>query len=230
MTRSIDGVMNFFSENPRHQIPPKFLLRGGDGIVGQTTEHILGLAENNRKTSDFADFEIKTKSTKTSSRVTLFNKGTRKKTKKVKETNWNLNPKEFCDTYGTGYIDVSVKENCHGLKLNVSDDRQKVSIVDIIRNKEIYKISKKEIEECIKNKIKNIVYIKGDVIGNEVDYKEGTAYIEANADLFIDSIQRGEIVICSNIGSGYKDRGTQFRISEKYLGNLFSKKEEYKWI
>lgn len=43
-----------------------------DGLLGNIFEDLIGVVENNKRNSDYENIEIKTKNTKSNSKVTLF--------------------------------------------------------------------------------------------------------------------------------------------------------------
>jgi len=208
---------NRFSFN----IPKKYLLRGGDGIVGSSLEKVFSLSENNYSVSDFSTFELKTKKDNSNSKTTLFNKGTRK-------SHWTIPVDYFKKEYGTGYIDFSTIPNKYNIKVSVDDGN-----LLIVNNESLftyYKISISEIEEVLLKKLKNLMMVELSVNNDKMFINKTTYYETVSIDNFINLVNDGLLYICSNVGSNNHDRGTQFRISKNNLHKLYKNKTEKIWI
>lgn len=218
---NIKDIISKIDKNNEIKIPQRFADRGGDGVLGHSIEESLGIAENNDTRSDTASFEIKTKKDKSNAKTTLFNCGRR-------GVHWSIDKYFFQKKYGTGYIDISSNANCHGLKLDFINDE--VQILDTINKIVYYKIKIAEIENIIKKKLKNLMFVEASKTKEQTFKIQKLNYYKSiSVDNFLSLMKDGKIVICSNVGSGGHDRGTQFRISKQNIYKIYKEAEEFKW-
>lgn len=218
------NIERFYSfiemNNSSFDVPNKYLLRGGDGIAGNSLEEVFSLTENNLSISDFSTFELKTKKDNSKSKTTLFNKGTRK-------THWTIPVDFFKKKYGTGYIDFSVTPNKYDIKVLINDNN--LSIVDNDLLFTYFTITLNELEEVLLNKLKNLMMVELSIDKTKLIINKTTYYEKVSIINFINLINEGLIYVCSNVGSNNHDRGTQFRIGKNNLHKLYKNKTEKIW-
>ena len=104
-------------------------LRRGNTGIGYTLETLLGLEENNLKTPDFGDIELKSQRNGVSNPVTMFtfNRGV-----------WKIKPREVIQKYGymdtnqrpSLYCTANSKPNNQGLFVQVEQDVVRLYHVD----------------------------------------------------------------------------------------------------
>ena len=203
--------------------------RKGNTGIGYTLETLLDLKENNLKTADFGEIELKSQRKNASSLVTMFtfNNGA-----------WLIPTKEVVEKYG--YVDsqgrkalystVNTHPNAQGLYLEIKNDDLNLYHLDATL------IAKWRIENIIgtfSKKMPSLVEVYAKTRKNS-DGKEEFLFDEAfflknpDAGKFIKLIRKNVVVVdirmhLKNNGS-VRNHGTGFRINEKFLKNCFSKK------
>jgi hypothetical protein len=201
--------------------------------IGKTLEDELGIIENNQHEADLKignkKAELKGQRKNAKSRVTL----------STKEPEWIKD--KFVVINKTGYVDKkgrwglkntlsNLKENKRGWKLDISKDK----IVMI--NKDLGEacfFDKKILLEIIKEKIgENLVLVLAEVKKRKdkeyFHYTDAVYYEDFNESNFIKLLVEGRIIwefrLHLNSSTNIRDHGSGFRISRKYLDNLFDKK------
>lgn len=201
-------------------ISNKYQNRGGDGIIGHAFEEFLEIEENNSVYSDTEEFEIKTKKDTSSSKYTLFNRGKR-------GAHWTINKYYFNQNFGTGYVDVNFNKNIHGLKLYIEEPEILMKDKDdtILYRINIYN----DLYKRLINKLKNtLVVTVNKVKPTYFKILKLEYFNNISIENFLNEIRQGNLYICSNVGSGGHDRGTQFRIKKNRMFSLFEEKKVWK--
>ncbi len=222
-----ENFRDFIAENKNKPllIPIKILIRGGDGIIGSTVEHYLGIKENNNKTPDLGFAELKTKNLFSDASDTLLSAGIRVPSKKNPIANWRSPDKfDFHKKYGTGYIDIfATYENEHGLRLYI--ERNNIFVKS--NNKEIiYEQDNDQIKQNLTNKLKNQYYVKADIIENYIIIRETIIYKNVSTDKFFENILEGKIHLSNRVGPDGHDHGTAFRGAKGISSKLYETAEE----
>lgn len=217
-----------------------------DGLLGNIFEDLIGVVENNKRNSDYENIEIKTKNTKSNSKVTLFvyNIDSLKSASTEIRENFGSLDSESGKHIFNSCIEYS-KWNTHRQGFNFKLERDKLNLylkikeafndnnITIDKNKYFWKIVK--IEEFFK-KIKNCCYIEGEVDKNSktVRFDKMTIYKDADINKFWELLENDDIVVEFRIGiykSGKNkgkthDHGTSFRIKKNKMVELYKTKIE----
>ena len=228
--------------------------RKGDGMAGNILEDLLGVPENNLKTADTGEWELKTQREDTSSLISLFSSEPEPRKSKIVPNillpyySWEQKRREGIKSFratlsGNAYsnrgfkviVDKSAK------KILISFNSSKVSsehnkwLKDIERAVGLGEISPqpywefKTIEKKLKEKIKNLVYITFQRRKKEGVYEFyfNKALFLSNPDInkFINGIEKGFIYIDFNARTGH-NHGTRFRIRQNKLKEIYKNQEE----
>lgn len=164
------NIIDKFNEKNIYIIPEEYLKRGWDGILGNSIEEILGIKENNNTSSDLENYEVKTKKNNSNSKITLFNRGNRRKTEKDPYLHWNVPLSYILESFNTGYVDVNINTNKHNLCLEVNSDT--IEIIQYPNNKKLYQIYLNDLDNILKTKLKNIILIKSLIDDTKIIVKE----------------------------------------------------------
>lgn len=204
--------------------------------IGKTLEDEMDIVENNYAGGDFklngSLVELKAQREHASSRITLT----------TKEPNWSVNKLETIKK--VGYKDVkgriglkitltATKPHPQGYELKIADGE-----IQVI-NKQLGKICFYKIDELVdivKNKLgKNLLFVIAEVkYGKDkkqefFHYKEAKYFSEFNEDNFKDLIKTGKVIwefrLHIKPTGAIRDHGSGFRVSKKYLKDLFNKEE-----
>lgn len=215
-----------------------------DGGLGNTLEDLLGIVENNLKTPDFKNFEIKSQRELTNSLLSLFSKSPshprqantyiRTQFGVVRDTNFPNNNK-FYATINAKRESIIYEK--YKIKVDVDTKNQKIYFVikdlkNVQLNEEIY-WNFEDLEKASK-KLKSLMFVgieeDKSVNPNKIHFKSAKIYDDFCFDKFVDSLEKGYIFIDFRIGvynSGSKigkthDHGTGFRISPNNLNLIYN--------
>jgi len=204
--------------------------RKGNTGIGYTSEELLGIKENNLKTPDFGDVELKTQRKDVSNRVTMFT---------FNKAVWKIRQKEVIRKYGytdtsgrlSLYCTVNTKPNSQGLYLKVEEDVLGLYHVDETQIA-VWKIE--DLVKTFKEKMPALIVIFADSRINSEEKEEfwfNESYFlkEPDMDNFVDLIRKDIIVVDLRMhikkNGAVRNHGTAFRIDEKFLYLCFAEKE-----
>lgn len=206
-------------------------LRRGNTGVGYTLETLLGLDENNLKTPDFGNIELKSQRNGASNPVTMFtfNRGV-----------WKIKPRELIEKYG--YIDANErhslyctansKPNNQGLFIEVEQDVVKLYHVD---GSLVAEWPGERLIERFRRKMPALVVVNADTRMNsdrkeEFWYKESYLLTDPDEDNLLDLIKKDIIIVEVRMhlraNRVVRNHGTGFRIDENFLNLCFGKREK----
>lgn len=217
-----------------------------DGLLGNIFEDLIGLKENNNRTSDYFDIEIKTKNYESSSSlVSLFCysiDSIKNSSSKIREEfgveDENSYKKIFNST--VKYGEWNTHRGGYNFKLEEKDEKKLyLKIMNVIENylvdQDKYYWNYEKIQKSV-GKIKNCLYIEGEINtqAKQVKYTKATLYKNASYKKFWDLLKEKHITVDFRIGvykSGKNkgkthDHGTSFRIKKDKLSDLYESKIE----
>ncbi len=203
--------------------------RGNTGI-GHTLETLLEIDENNLKSPDFGNVELKSQRKSVSNRVTMFT---------FNRAVWKINQSSLIEKYG--YVDgtrrkalyctVDTRPNAQGLYLKVEDENLRLYHVD---GTLIAEWSISNIIETFRKKMPALVVVMADSRLNseekeEFFFDEAYYLVNPDADNFIHLLKQNIIVVDVRMhlkeNGAVRNHGTAFRIDERYLYLCFERKE-----
>lgn len=205
-------------------------MRKGNTGIGYTLETLLGLKENNLKTPDFENIELKSHRKGVSNRVTMFtfNRGV-----------WRIHQRELIEEYG--YIDtndrpslyctVDTRPNNQGLSVNVEQDNVRLYYLNKIL---IAEWAGELLIERFRDKMPALIVVNADTRINsdekeEFWFNEAFYLTEPNENNLLDLIRQDIIIVDVRMhlkeNKTVRNHGTGFRIDEKFLNLCFSKRE-----
>lgn len=205
-------------------------LRKGNTGIGYTLETLLGLKENNLKSPDFGEIEVKSQRKAVSNRVTMFtfNRGV-----------WKIKQRELIETYGyldtngrsALYCTVTSQPNNQGLYVKVEQTAVRLFHVN---GTLIAEWPAERVLEAFRKKMPTLVLVYADTRINS-DRKEEFWFNEAvfltnpQADNFL-SLIRQDIAIVDvrmhlKANGTVRNHGTGFRIDERFLDRCFETRE-----
>lgn len=213
---------------------------GSDGALGNAFEELLGIKENNIKGPDYQAWEIKTKQKDTSSRVTLFNvalSNPKKANALIKDKYGTIDEESKLKILNTSIVvgrwtNTGVKQFTY--QMEYTFDKLKLIVknraTDKIQDDDFYWTWDK-IKEYSLRKINNLCFLHGviDRQGNKVKFDSVELFSNLKFDSLKQLILNQKIVFEFRIGvfkSGKNrgkphDHGSAFRISPKYLPELY---------
>ncbi len=198
--------------------------------IGYTLETLLGLKENNLKTPDFENIELKSQRKDATNRVTMFtfNRGV-----------WKIKQREVIEKYG--YIDtndrpslyctVDTRVNNQGLSVKIEQDYVRLYHLD--GNMIAEWKGEKLIDSFIK-KMPALVVVTADTRINsegkeEFWYNEAFYLTEPNENDLLELIRQDIIIVDVRMhlkeNKTVRNHGTGFRIEERFLNLCFSNRE-----
>lgn len=205
--------------------------RKGNTGIGYTLETLLGLQENNLKTPDFGEIEVKSQRKNSSNRVTMFtfNKGA-----------WQIKQRELIEKYGytdtnkrpSLYCTVNSKVNPQGLYLKTNAEATGLYHVD---KTFIAQWKGADLANTFNQKMPSLVIISADTRTNSENKEEfwfNEAYFltEPDKNNFLDLIKKDIIIIDIRMhlkgNRVVRNHGTGFRIEERFLNLCFGKREQ----
>lgn len=206
-------------------------LRRGNTGIGYTLETLLGLEENNLKTPDFGDVELKSQRNGVNNRVTMFtfNRGV-----------WKIGPRELIEKYG--YIDTNErpslyctansKPNNQGLFVKVERDAVRLYHVN---GSLVAEWTGERLIDRFKNKMPALLIVNADTRINS-DRKEEFWFNEAylltvpDVENLLDLIKKDIIIVDVRMhlreSRVVRNHGTGFRIDERFWNLCFGKREK----
>lgn len=205
-------------------------LRGGNTGIGYTLETLLELDENNLRTPDLGDIELKSQRNGVSNRVTMFtfNRGV-----------WKIRQRELIERYGyvdtngrpSLYCTVDSKPNNQGLYLKVEEDAVRLYHVD---NTRIAEWLGGVVIDRFRSKMPALVVVYADTRINSDSKEEfwfNEAYLLTNPDQdhFLDLIKQDIVIVDVRMhlreNGSVRNHGTGFRIEERFLNLCFGSRE-----
>jgi len=204
--------------------------RKGNTGIGYTLETLLNIDENNLKTPDFGNIELKSQRKNASNKVTMFT---------FNRAVWKIPQRELIEKYG--YVDteerkalyctVNTKSNAQGVYLKVEDKLLILYHVDGTR------IAEWKIENLVlafEKKMPALVVVLAESRINSEEREEfwfNEAYFlkEPEINNFIDLMKKDIIIVDIRMhlkkNNSVRNHGTAFRIDERFLYLCFSEKE-----
>lgn len=221
-------ILKFITIAEKGYIPT---LRSGDTGIGYTLETELGIEENSFSAPDLIDFrsEVKAKRKKSNCTQTLFTFATK--------AQWQMSKMDFLVQYGidhhsgvelSAYNSVSKTPNKQGFYYVTTSDCLILKNEDV----EIIKWQWDELQGKFNNKFPSCVKIFADSYGSgsseHFHFNEGYIYRNVDIGKFREFLENDLISIDLRIRteknySSVRDKGTAFRIREKYMDLLFHK-------
>ena len=205
--------------------------RKGNTGIGYTLETLLGLKENNLKTPDFENIELKSQRKGVSNRVTMFtfNRGV-----------WKIKQRELIEKYGyvdtndrpSLYCTVDTRPNNQGLSVKV--EQESVKLYHLDRNL-IAEWPGERLVDTFKKKMPILVIVHADTRTNsdgkeEFWFNEAYYLTQPNEDNLLDLITKDIIIVDVRMhlkeNKAVRNHGTGFRIDEKFLNLCFSSREK----
>lgn len=206
-------------------------LRRGNTGIGYTLETLLELGENNLRTPDLGDIELKSQRNGVSNRVTMFtfNRGV-----------WKIRQRELIERYGyvdtngrpSLYCTVDSKPNNQGLYLKVEEDTVRLYHVD---NTRIAEWLGEVVIDRFSSKMPALVVVCADTRVNS-DNKEEFWFNEAHLltnpgqNHFLDLIKQDIVIVDVRMhlreNGSVRNHGTGFRIDERFLNLCFGNREK----
>ena len=205
--------------------------RKGNTGIGYTLETLLGLKENNLKTPDFENIELKSQRKGVSNRVTMFtfNRGV-----------WKIKQRELIEKYGyvdtndrpSLYCTVDTRPNNQGFSVKV--EQESVKLYHLDRNL-IAEWPGERLVDTFKKKMPVLVIVHADTRTNsdgkeEFWFNEAFYLTQPNEDNLLDLIKKDIIIVDLRMhlkeNKAVRNHGTGFRIDEKFLNLCFSSREK----
>lgn len=244
-THEEELILLFKFVKSRKWIDYKRIQGKSDGLLGNIFEDLIGLKENNKRTSDYFDIEIKTKNLKSSSLVSLFCysiDSIKNSSSKIREEFGVEDETSYKKIFNSTikYGEWNTHRGGYSFRLEEKDDKRLyLKIMKTIENylvdQDKYYWSYEKIQNLI-GKIKNCFYVEGEINKQtkQVKYSKATLYKNANFKKFWDLLKTKDITVDFRIGiykSGKNkgkthDHGTPFRIKKNKLEDLYEIKIE----
>ena len=206
-------------------------LRKGNTGIGYTLETLLGLEENNLKTPDFGDVELKSQRNGVSNPVTMFtfNRGT-----------WKMKQKDLIEKYG--YIDtngrsslyctVNSTPNNQGLYVKIEQEAVKLYHVD---GSLIAEWAGENLINSFMKKMPALVIVYADARTNSEEkeefwFNEAFYLTQPNEGNLLDLVKQDIIVVDVRMhlreNGSVRNHGTAFRIDERFWNLCFGNREK----
>lgn len=198
--------------------------------IGYTLEILLGLKENNLKTPDFENIELKSQRKDATNRVTMFtfNRGV-----------WKIRQREVIEKYG--YIDTNDRPSLY-CTVDTRLNNQGLSVKVEEENVRLYFLNKTLIAEWpgdrlidrFRNKMPALIVVNAETRINsdgkeEFWFNEAFYLTQPNEDNLLDLIRQDIIIVDVRMhlkeNKTVRNHGTGFRIDEKFLNLCFSSRE-----
>lgn len=205
--------------------------KGGDRGVGNMLETLLGVEENNLKTPDLGNIEVKGRRNGTNNRATMFT---------FNKAVWKIHPKELIET--CGYEDpkgrlalkctANSKPNNQGFYLKVEQDCFR------LYHEDGHLAAEWRSEQLIgrfKEKMQNVLLVNADRRWNserkeEFWYKEAYLLTDPDVTKFLELIKKDIIIIDLRMhleeNGSVRNRGTAFRFYPRYWDSCFNNREQ----
>jgi|3_EtaG_2_1085321.scaffolds.fasta_scaffold50660_3 hypothetical protein len=201
---------------------------GDDGYFGRLMENALGVEENNRKGPDCAveGVEIKTKRAQSGARTTLF----------CMEPKWDINKNfssmreavaEFKNAeHRFNQCMNSQSENPRGLKLFLSDKE----IFAMCYEQPLCRWEIEAVLDRCEEKLCNMVFAEIDGMDSEPKMVKGVSFKGFDRQKFLTLLKGGKVVVEFRAkieeGGGCRNRGTAFRMAQKYIAQMYKSSRE----
>ena len=206
-------------------------LRRGNTGIGYTLETLLGLEENNLKTPDFGDVELKSQRKGVNNRVTMFtfNRGV-----------WKIKQRELIERYG--YIDTNgrpslyctanSKPNNQGLLVKVEQETVKLYHLD---GSLVAEWPGERLIDRFRSKMPALIIVNADTRVNsdrkeEFWFNEAYLLTDPNEDNLLDLIKQDIIIVEVRMhlreNRIVRNHGTGFRIAERFWNLCFGNREK----
>ncbi len=204
--------------------------RKGDTGIGYTLETLLGLKENNFKTPDFGQIELKSRRKGRNSRITMFT---------LNRNVWIIDKKEVIERYG--YLDkkdrkalkctINSKPNNQGFYVRVEQAGVRIYHAEGQLTTEW---QRDYLIETFKEKMSNLLIVNADTRRNsdkneEFWYNEAFLLTQLNAENFLDFIRNDIIIIDLRMhikeNGSVRNRGTGFRIHPKDWNSCYNSQD-----
>jgi hypothetical protein len=204
-------------------------LRRGNTGIGYTIETLLGIKENNIKTPDLGEIELKSQRKGVSNKITLFtfNRGV-----------WQIPQREVISRYGYTdenerqalYCFVTYKPNNQGLSV-VCDDETLTMLHDSKTLVASWEVS--ALIETFERKLPAAIVVLADSQfteeGEEFWFNEAYFLSQPNTEKFVELVRQNIIMLDVRMhlktSGAARNHGTAFRIDERYLHECFASKE-----
>ncbi|MCY4569879.1 MAG: MvaI/BcnI family restriction endonuclease [Candidatus Poribacteria bacterium] len=206
-------------------------LRKGNTGIGYTLETLLGLEENNLKTPDFGDVELKSQRNGVSNPVTMFtfNRGA-----------WKMKQKDLIEKYG--YIDTNERSslyctvnstpNNQGLYVKIEQEAVKLYHVD---GSLIAEWAGENLINSFMKKMPALVIVYADARTNSEEkeefwFNEAFYLTQPNEDNLLDLVKQDIIIVDVRMhlkeNGAVRNHGTAFRIDERFWNLCFGNREK----
>lgn len=204
-------------------------LRGGPTGIGKTLETLLGVKENNLKSPDLGNIELKCKRIKSTSRVTMFtsDKGV-----------WKIEQKELIKQYGKEnekgrwglYTTAKNQPNNRGFFVKVDQDAIRVCNID---GHIAVEWQLEDLIEYLNEKLLNVLLVHAESYKSggqeEFWYKEAYLLTGLILERFFELIEDGAIVIDLRMhikeSGSVRNHGTGFRLHRRYWDSCYNNTE-----
>ena len=225
-------------------------LRKGNTGIGYTLETLLGVAENNLRSPDLANIELKETSLGVAeNNLTYSDVGNIElKSRRIKSTSlltmftfndsiWKIEQAELIREYGyykdgrwALYTTAKSKPNKRGFYVKVEQDHVRLYHIDGLCAIE-WQLD--PLIDDLKNKFSNVLLVEADnrKVGENEEfwYKEAYLLTGIIVEKFLEYIQNGTIAIDLrmhiNKNGAVRNHGTGFRLHRRYLDSCFNNTE-----
>lgn len=206
-------------------------LRGGNTGIGYTLETLLGLEENNLKTPDLGDVELKSQRNRTNNRVTMFtfNRGV-----------WKVKPRELIEKYDyvdtnrrpSLYCTANSKPNNQGLFVKIEQETVRLYHLD---GTLVAEWPGERLIDRFRSKMPALIIVNADTRINserkeEFWYKEAYLLTDPNEDNFLDLVKKDIVIVDVRMhlreNRVVRNHGTGFRIEERFWNLCFGNREK----
>ena len=205
--------------------------RKGNTGIGYTLESLLDIKENNLKTPDFGNIELKSQRKNVSNRITTFT---------FNRAVWKIKQKDLIEKYGyldatdrkSLYCTVNTNPNQQGLYLRVEDTDTMLELRHIDGTL-IAEWKIKDLIRTFQEKMPALVEVLADTRINSEEKEEfffNEAYFLKKPDMdnFMDLLKKDIIIVDIRMhikkNGAVRNHGTAFRIDERFLYLCFAKK------
>ena len=198
--------------------------RKGNTGIGYTLENLLGVEENNLRTPDLGNIELKSRRIKSTSLLTMFT---------FNYSIWKIEQEELIKQYGyykdgrwALYTTVKNKPNNRGFYIKIEQDYVRLYHEDGLCAIEW---QLEGLIDDLKNKLSNVLLVEAD--SRKVEENEEFWYKEAHlltgiiVEKFLEYIKNGTIAVDLrmhiNKNGVVRNHGTGFRLHRRYLEPCF---------
>lgn len=218
-----------------------------DGLLGNIFEDLIGIQENNKRSSDYDGFEIKTRKKDSKTFLTLFNSSINSinsASTYLRENYGCPDEKHYLNILNTTvkYMNWNNHRGGYNFKLEINENigdnlylkiKNTETSEEVDQNKLFWEI--KTINNLLA-KIKNCCIVEGEINKNEklVKFNKMTIYKDVDISKFWELLKSEYVVIdfrngVYKSGKNYgktHDHGTAFRIKMSKFDNLYKYKKE----